>query len=191
MSLISKEIQVMINYFSTLGTQAALIGGFAFSLISAVTVSSGPFFFVASVSCSLLMITLVYSSVVGSRAATMGLTGARPSEIRHTVVLMRTDKRYVEITFYLGIVTLIMALCLDVAYRDIGLGWRVASAATLALLGGCGTLCVARRGHRRYRGSLANHAVVSGDEFLKIKQHDTLHAAAEAATEAAKRAPDE
>ena len=63
--------------------------------------------------------------------------------------------------------------------------------ATLALLGGCGTLCVARRGHRRYRGSLANHAVVSGDEFLKIKQHDTLHAAAEAATEAAKRAPDE
>ena len=189
--LISREIETMQAYFSTLGTQAALLGGFAFSLVS----SDFDGLIAASTSCSLLMITVVYSSVVGSRAATMGLTGAKPSAIRHTVVLMRQDQRYVEFSFYAGIVTFMIALCWDIALRDIETGpgwnhiaWRVASVAILAVLGCIGTLCAAHRGYQRYRSYIARHDVVSGDEFVKIRHKEGMHAEAEGAIKEADRA---
>lgn len=99
-NLIGLEVQTIKAYFSNIGTQAALLGGFAFNLFSFSQPDDaddrhhvGVFYFFASLSVSLQMIAVVYSSVVSSRAATMGLTGAKPSEIRHTVVLMRQDQR--------------------------------------------------------------------------------------------------
>ena len=193
--LIRMEIETIQAYFSTLGTQSALLGGFAFSLISSDPDTSwdqeGAFFFLACISCSLLMITVVYSSVVGSHASTMGLTGAQPSEVRHTVVLMRRDQWYIEFSFYLGIITFMASLCLRVlGHSNLSDIWKIACSLTIGLVGCLGSLISATRGYQRYRSHFANHAVVSGDEFLNINHHNRMHAAAAAAVEKASRPPD-
>ena len=111
------------------------------------------------------------------------------------MLLMRQDQRYVEFSFYAGIVTFMIALCWDIALRDIETGpgwnhiaWRVASVAILAVLGCIGTLCAAHRGYQRYRSYIARHDVVSGDEFVKIRHKEGMHAEAEGAIKEADRA---
>lgn len=193
---IRMEIDTMQTYFGTIGTQAALIGGFAFSLVSSdintLWADAGSFFFMASVSCSLLMMTVVYSSVVSSHAATMGLTGMQPSDVRKTVVLMRRDQWFVEFSFYSGICTFMLALCLRVwASPTMHMAWKISCMVVLFLMGCVGTLTSAMRGYKRYRTVHVKTSVVSGDEFLNINHHNKMHTVAAEAVEAAARAPTE
>lgn len=194
-NLIALETQAMMGYLSTISTEAALLGGFAFNLYGWNTGARddeevwehviGVYYVLVSLSVSLLMTVVVYSSVVTSRAATMGLTGAKPSVMRQTVVLMREDQRRVERLFYTGIVAMIVALGLELVNRDIHPGWRVVSMLVLVFVGCVGLLAASYHAHKRYRTFIASRAIVSGDEFVKMKKRDEVHAAAEAAVIAA------
>lgn len=179
--LIYRELQCLQYYLGTIGTQSALVGGFSVGLFNLDVFPDGDsidsaiessYYLFASVSAGALLWTVIATSLVSSRAATMGLTGVTVSSMRQAVIMMKQDQRLIDLTFYTGIVTFLLAMFALLQARQIEVWLRVLCCVVFgaSLLG---IICFARRTQQRYKHSLVVSAVVSGDEFVRMGRRGT------------------
>jgi hypothetical protein len=117
LNILEREMGVILQYMTNVGTQAALLGGFAFSLIAGVEQSpvfEAFYLALAVLSFGLFMYTIICSTLSASLGPTKAYKGKEASAMRAAIESMKSDRRKITFAYNLGVLLFMLLVILQV-----------------------------------------------------------------------------
>ena len=198
LSILEREMGVLLQYLTNIGTQAALLGGFVFGSLATEVVKAGEdgqvaawfeglFLGAFAFSFGMMMYTVLISTLSASLGPTMALKGKDGSAMRLAIQHMRRDKQLVMRAFFAGtfafLAVIIMQVWLIVHDDDLAQFIAVALVLVACILF---TLWSIRKIFRQYTVEQSSgspgQGVVTGAEFLNKAARTTATSAAQSIT---------
>ena len=111
LTIVEREMNVIVAYMSSLGTQAALIGGFSFSFFSAEyfpdedlmhPLQEDVLMFLATAAMGCMIFSVVASMLSTSLGSIAALKGASGPAMRAVVEHLKRDRELVTMSFHTG-----------------------------------------------------------------------------------------
>ena len=104
---------------ANVGTQAALLGGFSFGLITKLDEDTdqaleGAFLGMAAFSFGMFMYAIICSTLVMSLGPTKAFKGRESSAMRKAIEDMKVDRKKINVAFMLGVVAFQALVCLQI-----------------------------------------------------------------------------
>jgi len=176
LGILEREMGIVLQYLVNVGTQAALLGGFAFSLIAEVGEDvprwlEGMYLSLAALSFGMFMFTVICSTLSASLGPTKAFKGREAGAMRDAVENMKKDRRMISGTFNVGVIAFEALVCVQVWLNvHSGDDWPVGVPCTIVLVGCFGWLAIGwHRISSQYtfdeRGVDSN--IVSANEYVQ------------------------